>query len=88
MTSCKKVVDPGADSTVISAPLFKKIKTNHHGSTPLNINTTTVKQKNQGNVYSLTIPWKEGDINIYGYRINSLAAEVKNPREWPQYRLY
>ena len=56
---------------------------------PLNINIITGKQKNQERVYSLTIPSKEGDINVYGYRINSPPAEVKEnlgndlKTDWP-----
>ena len=86
----KILVDPGGDRTIISPSLLKKVATKHQGSTPLNINTITGKKKSiQANMYSLIIPSKEGDINIYGYLINQTPAEVTaNLRddleiEWP-----
>ena len=48
------------------------------------MNTITGKQKNHRNVHSLTIPPKEGNIDIYGYRINSPPAEVEKLRKCPQ----
>ena len=73
----KILVDPGGDRTIISPSLLKKVATKHQGSTPLNINTITGKKKSiQAKIYALTIPSKEGDINIYGYLINQTPAEV------------
>ena len=63
----KILVDPGGDRTIISPSLLKKVATTNQGCIPLNINTITGKKKSiQGNIYSLVIPSKEGDINIYG----------------------
>merc|ERR1711872_710575 len=57
----KILLDPGGDRTIISPSLLKKVATKHQGSTPLNINTITGKKKSiQANMYSLTIPSKEG----------------------------
>ena len=84
------LVDPGGDRTIFSPSLFKKVETKHHGSTPLNINTITGKRKSiQANIYSIVIPSKEGDMKIFGYRINQTPAEVTEnlgddlDKEWP-----
>ena len=59
------LVDPGGDRTIFSPSLFKKVETNHHGSTPLNINTITGKRNSiQANINSLVIPLKEGDLEF------------------------
>ena len=84
------LVDPGGDRTIFSPSLFKKVETQHHGSTPLNINTITGKRKSiQANIYSIVIPSKEGNMKIFGYRINQTPAEVTEnlgddlDKEWP-----
>ena len=60
------LVDPGGDRTIFSPSLFKKVETQHHGSTPLNINTITGKRKSiQANIYSIVIRLKEGDMKIF-----------------------
>ena len=85
----KILVDPGADRTVISASLLKKIESKHHGSTPLKIKTIIGKQAIQGNLYSVVIPSKEGSMKIHGYRINKPPAEVNEnlgsdlKTDWP-----
>ena len=69
---------------------MNKVKDKHQGSTPLNINTITGKKKSiHANIYTLNIPSKEGDINIYAYKIDQSPAEVTASlgddleNEWP-----
>ena len=70
--------------------MLNKVESKHQGSTPLNINTITGKKKSiHANIYTLNIPSKEGDINIYAYKIDQSPAEVTASlgddleNEWP-----
>ena len=73
----KILVDPGGDRTIISSSLLNKVESKHQAFTPLNINTIAGKTKLiHANIYTLDIPSKEGDIDIYAYMIDQSPAEV------------
>ena len=63
----KLLIDPGANITILSSNLDKKIDMSYQGSVLLEIKTAAgCSTTTKGEIYLLTIPTKERDINISG----------------------